>query len=42
MSAYEMTLKYYPKLWDKTRLRKLVDAGKLMEAEYESITGEPY
>ena len=40
MSVYEMVKKYYPKLWDKTRLQKLVEAGKLTEAEFREIVGE--
>lgn len=40
MSIYEMAKKYYPRLWDKTRLRKLVTAGKLTEAQYKEIVGE--
>ncbi len=42
MSVYEMALKYYPRLWDKDRLRALVKAGRLTEKEYETITGEVY
>lgn len=42
MSVYELAKKYYPKLWDKSRLKKLVDAGKLGDLEYEEITGEAY
>ena len=37
-----MAKKYYPKLWDKHRLKMLVAAGKLTAAEYEEIAGEPY
>lgn len=37
MSAYELAKKYYPKLWDETRLRKLVEAGKLTESEFREI-----
>jgi len=34
--------KYYPVLWDKTRLKALVAAEKLSAADYEEITGEAY
>ena len=40
MSVYEMAKKYYPKLWDKARLQKLVEAGKLTEEQYREIVGE--
>ena len=42
MTVKEMAIKYYPKLWSKERLIALVEAGKLTEAEYKEITGEPY
>lgn len=41
----EMADYYYnhnPRLWDKSRLVDLVEAGRLTEKEYRSITGEPY
>ena len=37
MSVYEMAKAYYPRLWDKSRLDKLVEAGKLTEEERERI-----
>ena len=37
MSAYELAKRYYPKLWDKERLKKLVEANKLTQATYEEI-----
>ncbi len=40
MSVYEMAKKYYPRLWDKSRLKKLVEAGRLTAAQYEEIVGE--
>lgn len=40
--AYKMAEKYYPDLWGKEKIRKLVEAGKLTEEEYEKLTGEPY
>ena len=42
MDAVEMAKKYYPRLWDETRLKALVRAGKLTAAEFEEITGKPY
>lgn len=38
--AYSLAKKYYPTLWDKTSLWKLVKAGKLYEWEYDEITAE--
>lgn len=35
-----MAQRYYPRLWDKSRLEALVDAGRLTEAEMAEITGE--
>lgn len=40
MSVYELAKKYYPRLWDKSRLRALVAAGRLTEEKYKKITGE--
>lgn len=40
MSVYEMAKKYYPKLWSRERLRRLVEAGRLTEAQYREIVGE--
>ena len=42
MLAKELAGKYYPKLWDIDRLKSLVEAGKLTEAEFEEITGESW
>ena len=44
MSAIVKTLaeKYYPRLWDKDRLKTLVAAGKLTAEEYQIVTGEAY
>lgn len=42
MNVYELAKKYYPTLWSIDRLRKLVAAGKLTEAQFEEITGKPY
>lgn len=41
-SVYELAKEYYPKRWNKDRLRALVAAGKLTEEQYEEITGEVY
>ena len=40
MDAYELAKKYYPRMWDKERLDKLVEAGKLTEEEYQKIITE--
>ena len=37
MSVFEMAKKYYPRLWDKARLDKLVEAGKLTEEQRDEI-----
>ncbi len=42
MSVKDLAKKYFPKLWDIDRLRALVNAGKLTEAEFEEITGEKW
>ena len=42
MTAKEMALEYYPKLWNIERLHALVAAGKLTPEEYQQITGETY
>lgn len=42
MTAKEMALEYYPKLWNIERLRSLVAAGKLTPEEYQQITGGKY
>ncbi len=36
-----MAKKYYPRLWDKSRLERLVEAGRLTAEQYEEIVGEP-
>lgn len=40
MSVYDLAQKYYPRLWDKSRLEALLEAGRLTAAEYREITGE--
>lgn len=37
MTAYELGLQYYPRLWDESRLDQLVKAGKLTETQKEKI-----
>ena len=37
MSVFEMAKKYYPRLWDRERIEKLVEAGKLTEEEKQEI-----
>lgn len=37
MSVYELAKKYYPRLWDKSRLEALAAAGRLSEEELEEI-----
>ena len=40
MSVAELARKYYPRLWDKSRMEALAAAGRLMEAEVREIVGE--
>ena len=40
MSVVELARKYYPRLWDKSRLEALAAAGRLTEAELREIVGE--
>ena len=42
MNLKALAQKYYPKLLDIDRLKALVAAGKLTEADYKEITGETY
>ena len=37
MTIYEMAQKYYPRLWDDSRLDQLVQAGRLTAEEAEEI-----
>lgn len=41
MSAYEYAQKYYPVLWPLARLQALLEAGKLTQAEYDTLTATP-
>jgi hypothetical protein len=40
VSVYELAKKYYPRLWDKSRMEALAAAGRLTEAEVREIVGE--
>ena len=40
MTVFEMAQKYYPRLWDHSRLEALVKAGKLTQAEAGRIQAE--
>lgn len=40
MTVYELAQKYYPRLWDKSRLEALLAAGKLTQEEYDSLVTE--
>lgn len=37
MSIYELAIKYYPRLWDKSRIEALVEAGRLAREEADKI-----
>lgn len=37
MTVYEMAKQYYPRLWDKSRLDALAEAGRLSEQERDEI-----
>lgn len=37
MSVFELAKQYYPRLWDKSRLDALVEAGRLSEQERDEI-----
>ena len=39
MNVYELAKKYYPLMWDKSRIDALYKARKLTEAEYKDIIG---
>ena len=40
MSVVELARKYYPRLWDKSRLEALAAAGRLSREEVEEIAAE--
>lgn len=37
MSVFEMARKYYPRLWDESRLKVLAAAGRLTLEEMEAV-----
>ena len=39
VAVYKMAKKYYPRLWDLSRIMTLYSAGKLTQEEYEDIVG---
>ena len=40
MSVYELAKLYYPRLWDKSRIEALVEAGRLTREEADEIMGK--
>lgn len=40
MTVYEMAQKYYPRLWNKSRIITLWQAKRLTAGEYTLIVGE--
>lgn len=45
MNIFETAKKYYPRLWDKSRIEQLLKAGRLTQAEAAEIMdtyGEEY
>lgn len=40
MTIVEMAEKYYPRLWDKSRLEALVAAGRLSREDADMIMGK--
>lgn len=39
-SVLNLARRYYPRLWDKSRLEALVENGKLTAEEYREIVGD--
>ena len=39
-TTYELAQKYYPRLWSKSRLEALVEAGRLTAEEAEEIISQ--
>lgn len=37
VNVYELAQKYYPRMWDKSRIEALVAAGRLSEKEAKEI-----
>ena len=40
MSVFDMAKNYYPRLWDRSRIEDLVEAGRLTEQEAAEIMRE--
>lgn len=40
LTVFELAKRYYPRLWDKSRLEALVEAGRLSPEELLKIIGE--
>ncbi|MEL4861571.1 XkdX family protein [Pseudoflavonifractor phocaeensis] len=40
MTPYELAKLYYPRLWPLERLDKLLELGRITQAEYDEIVGE--
>ncbi len=40
MTVFEMAQKYYPRLWDESRIRQLMAAERLTTEQYKTITGK--
>ncbi len=40
MSVYELAKRYYPRLWDKSRIEALVQAGRLTEEQAVEIMND--
>lgn len=40
MTVYELAQKYYPRLWSLERIRALVEAGRLTQAQADEIMGQ--
>ena len=39
MTVYELARKYYPRLWDRERLKALLAAGRLSQEEFDQLVG---
>ncbi len=39
-TTYDLARRYYPRLWDKSRIESLVEAGRLSEEEAKEIISE--
>lgn len=38
MTPYELAKRYYPRLWPLARLSRLLELGRLTQAEYDELT----